>query len=86
MNMYPTYDIGTNKEYAAIQEFGGIIRPKNAPYLVFEIDGVIIQTTRVKIPAQPYMRPGFDESRVEAGATVGKLFEKLVLARHYEGL
>lgn len=52
--------IGTNVIYAPIHEFGGTIRAKNRPFLVFEIDGQLIRTKSVQIPAFKgvgYLRP-----------------------------
>lgn len=82
--MRATAEIGTNLVYAAIQEFGGTIHPKNAPFLVFQLDdGTWIHATEVTIPAQPYLRPAFDYMRGPAIKTIGEVFEKLVIARHY---
>ena len=77
------YDVGSNEDYAAMQEYGGTITAKRGKLLVFEIDGQLIFTKQVTVPAHPYLRPAFDEKRVEAVATVGRVFEELVLARHY---
>ena len=56
--------VGTNVEYAAIQEFGGTITAKNAPNLVFQTaDGEWHSVPSVEIPAQPYLRPALDENR-----------------------
>ena len=63
---------GTNLEYAAMEEFGtaglpgGVLKPKNAPYLVFELDGKLIQTKEVKKEAHPYLRPAFDRKKNKA--------------------
>lgn len=76
------YEVGSNLNYAAIQEFGGTIKAKKGRLLVFEIDGQLIFTKQVEIPAQPYLRPAFDEKKVEAIATVGRVFERLVIMRH----
>lgn len=55
-------DVGTNVEYAAIHEFGGIIKARNAEALVFQtLDGQWHRTKSVHIPARPYMRPALDE-------------------------
>lgn len=43
--------------YAAIHEFGGVITPKRAKWLVFDVDGETVFTKKVTIPARPYMRP-----------------------------
>ena len=52
---------GTNLVYAAIQEFGGIIRATKAAYLHFRTkSGNWVKVKQVKIPAQPYLRPAAD--------------------------
>lgn len=58
--------VGTDLEYAAMQEFGGVILPKSARRLVFEVDGQLVFARRVTIPAHPYLRPAFDEKKGEA--------------------
>lgn len=50
--------IGTNVEYAAIHEFGGEIRPKNAKALRFKIGDQWIMAKVVRMPARPFLRPG----------------------------
>ena len=50
--------IGTNKPYAAIHQFGGTVKAKNKPYLVFK---------QVKIPARPYL-PMSKGGTLQAGA------------------
>lgn len=57
---------GTDLEYAAMQEFGGEIVPKNAKMLAFEVEGKLVFAKRVTIPARPYLRPAFDEQKGEA--------------------
>lgn len=47
--------VGTNVEYAAIQQLGGTIRPKNKKFLRFEINGQIIFAKQVTIPARPFL-------------------------------
>ncbi len=47
---------GTNKIYAAIHQFGGVIRPKNKPYLTFKLPGGGFRRVKqVTIPARPYL-------------------------------
>ena len=78
-----TAEVGTNLVYAAIQEFGGTIVAKHAAYLTFQLpDGDWVRTHKVTIPAQPYMRPAFDTQKATAIATIGKVFDRLVIARH----
>lgn len=51
---------GDHVPYAAIQEFGGVIRPKRAKMLHWIDDaGNHVFANLVRIPAQPYMRPGW---------------------------
>lgn len=48
-------ELGTNKIYAAIHQFGGVIMPKNANALVFRMGGKLIFAKKVTIPARPYL-------------------------------
>lgn len=52
-------------EYAAIHEFGGIIRPLHKQMLSWVEDGVRVFAKMVQIPARPYMRPAVDEHEDE---------------------
>lgn len=53
--------VGTNLVYAAIHEYGGIIKAKNAPYLVFKIGDKWIRTKQVTMPARPYLSTSIKE-------------------------
>lgn len=44
--------------YAAIHEFGGVIRPRTARFLVFTIGGRKIFARKVTMPKRPYLVPG----------------------------
>ncbi len=55
----PSVRVGTSLVYAAIHEFGGIIRAKRVPRLVFKIGGELVMVKSVRMPKRPYMRPGF---------------------------
>lgn len=73
-------EFGPHTVYAAIHEFGGIIKATHAPYLVFEgSDGNLVFTKSVTMPARPYMRPALDEHGKEAtalmGDTIGRIIE-----------
>lgn len=46
--------------YALIHELGGVIVPKKAKALVFEIGGEVVRVMKVVIPARPYLRPAAD--------------------------
>ena len=69
---------GTDVVYAAIHEFGGPIVPKSANALYFEIEGHMVVTQRVEIPARPYMRPAFDENTGRAEVEVRDSLQILV--------
>jgi phage virion morphogenesis protein len=47
--------IGTNKIYAAIHQFGGVIVPKAGDSLVFMMGGQLIHAKKVTIPARPFL-------------------------------
>ena len=59
--------IGTNKPYAAIHQFGGTVKAKNKPYLVFKVGDGFRRVKQVKIPARPYL-PMSKGGTLQAGA------------------
>jgi len=67
-----TVVVGTHVVYAAIHEFGGTIRAKNAPFLVFKMGNQWVRVKSVNIPARPYMRPAFDKNHKKVVDTIGK--------------
>ncbi len=50
-------EVGTNKIYAGIHQFGGIIRPKNAKFLAFGLPGGLglRRVKEVEMPARPFL-------------------------------
>lgn len=48
-------EVGTNKEYAAIHQFGGTIRAKGDGPLKFKIGDQWISKKSIKMPARPYL-------------------------------
>jgi hypothetical protein len=72
--------VGVDLEYAAIQEFGGEIKPRRARVLRFKIDGEWVQARRVRIPAQPYVRPTFEADGPEAQREVGEALRDIIRA------
>lgn len=72
--------IGTDLIYAAIQEYGGEIRPRRAAFLRFQIDGEWVMARRVRIPAQPYIRPTFEADGPEALREVGEAMRDIIRA------
>lgn len=72
--------IGTDLVYAAIQEYGGDITPRRAPFLRFQIDGEWVMARRVRIHAQPYVRPTFEADGQEAQREVGEALRDIIRA------
>ncbi len=48
-------EVGTNKIYGAIHQFGGVIRAKAGGKLAFRMGGKLIRTSSVTVPARPYL-------------------------------
>jgi len=55
------YELINRMVYAAIHEFGGEIRPKNAEYLNFRTDRGYVRTKKVTIPERSYVRTSIRE-------------------------
>lgn len=56
-------EVGTNKIYGAVHQFGATIKPKNASHLVFELAGGVVKAKSVTIPARPYLGIGPTDER-----------------------
>jgi len=70
--------VGTNVKYAAIHEFGGIIRPKSAGgLLVFQAEsgGDFVFAKQVKIPRRPYLSRAFQARK----AIVSRLVMRAIM-------
>lgn len=65
--------------YAAIHEFGGVITPKRAAALRFEIDGEVIFTQRVVMPQRAYLRPAADTKGAAAAKAMGVTIDELII-------
>ncbi len=75
--------VGSNLPYAAIHEFGGTIKVKNAPLLVFKtLDGAWRRAKQVTIPARPYLSTALADAR-DRGAIL-EIVNKQVLAAKRE--
>lgn len=62
--------------YARIHEFGGVILPRRAPFLVFSADGGgLVFTKKVTIPARPYLAPALDDKAQVIKDELGAAFE-----------
>lgn len=67
--------------YAAIKEYGGVIKPKQARMLAWKTEsGAWAFARRVVIPAKPYMRPAFDENKKRVQDAMVDAF-RMVLAK-----
>lgn len=71
--------VGTNVKYAAIHEFGGIIRPKKAGgVLVWKGEDGPIFAKSVKIPQRPYLSRAFRERQAVASRLIRRaIFREL---------
>lgn len=54
--------IFTDVIYGRIHELGGIIRPRVANYLKFQIAGRWVMTKKVRIPSRPYLKPAIADN------------------------
>ncbi|MFW5499592.1 MULTISPECIES: phage virion morphogenesis protein [unclassified Maridesulfovibrio] len=52
-------DVGSNMIYAAVHQFGAIIKPKNAKALCFQAGEGMVVVKQVEVPARPYL--GMDD-------------------------
>jgi phage gpG-like protein len=72
--------VGSNMVYARIHEFGGEIRPVNAPALVFQIDGHWVRTQLVRMPRRPWLVPTFEDMQPEMEAGLSHTVEAILNA------
>lgn len=70
--------VGTNVLYAPLHHFGGVIAPKNKPFLAFQINGKWVYTKKpITIPARPFMVLSA-EDRADILEDVQQYFQSLV--------
>lgn len=62
--------------YALIHELGGVITPKQAKMLAFEINGKLVFAHSVTIPARPYLRPSADAIYPSLAARIRKAYQR----------
>ena len=62
--------------YRAIHEFGGIIRAKRAPYLVFKVKGQWVKVKQVRIRPKRYWSGGWRYGRARFGADFARFFKQ----------
>lgn len=67
--------VGSPVVYAAIHEYGGIIRPKNAKYLVFRIEGKWIRTKKVTMPKREWLSKSLYDVKTQIERAFGREIE-----------
>jgi phage gpG-like protein len=72
---------GSDRPYAAIHQFGGIIRAKNGGYLKFQVGGKWIYAKQVTMPPRPYMPVMGGQLTAPAKARVKDIIEAYVMKR-----
>lgn len=60
---HESVEVGTNKIYAAVHQFGATIRPVHAPFLVFRLASGVVHADSVTIPARPFLGIGPSDER-----------------------
>lgn len=61
--------VGTDHPGAAIHEYGGVIVPRRAPALVFEVaPGKWVRTQRVVMPQRPHRKPAVEAAQPKVSA------------------
>jgi len=70
--------VGSPVVYAAIHEYGGIIRPKNSKYLVFRINGKLIRTTKVTLPKRAPFAKSLEDVRPQTERIFGREVEMVI--------
>lgn len=68
--------VGTDAPYARQREYGGIIEAKNAPYLVFKVNGQWVQTKSVYQHPHPVWRPAFEHNLVKYQRMAKSIFNR----------
>lgn len=67
----------TGVPYARIHEYGGVITPKKAKILRFQVQpGVWRSAYKVTIPPRPYLMPALVANLEKVGRLIGKEIEK----------
>jgi len=67
--------VGSPVVQAAIHEYGGIIRPKNAKYLVFQIDSKWIRTKKVTMPKREWLLKSYNDVKAQIELIFGRQIE-----------
>lgn len=63
----------TSVIYARIHEFGGVIRARNVPNLVFFIDDQLVVVKSVRMPARPHWRPALHSGQKKIATDIQRV-------------
>lgn len=66
--------------YAAIHEYGGVIKPKTKPFLRFKIGEQWISTKQVVMPSRPYLRPAVTTKTAEFDTFIQEAIDRIQAA------
>lgn len=69
--------VGSPLIYAAIHQFGGVIKPKNGKALAFQAGGEAVFAKQVTIPARPYLGVSADNA-AEIETVITEFMESIV--------
>ena len=69
--------VGSNRIYAAVHQFGAVIKPVRAKALRFRLAGGFVSVQQVTIPARPYLGIG-PADEVEIAELAGLFLSKLL--------
>ncbi len=81
--VYPAYNfvrgrVGTPVVYGPIHEFGGVIRPKKAKFLSFQLNGKWIRTKQVTIPKRPWLMNSLQDVKPQMEGIFGRQVEIVI--------
>ena len=71
-----SFEIGTDLIYGPVQEYGAVIKPRNAAALRFMIGSQVVFAKKVVIPPSPYINPTFEQDTPDAEDAFQREFEQ----------
>ena len=75
--------VGSNRIYAAVHQFGAVIKPVKAKFLAFRLAGGVVHASSVTIPARPYL--GLSKADEEEIAELAGLYVARLLGGTSQG-
>jgi phage gpG-like protein len=70
--------VGSPVVYAAIHEYGGVIKAKSGKFLVFQIDGKWIRTKQVTIPKRQWLSKSVEDVKGQIERIFGREVELVI--------